>query len=70
MEEESILVDSGKKDLNEKVSFLRKEIAVLEWDIPNIRDNGLRSRKESQLKKLKKELEGLLIKACEVSQNG
>ncbi len=46
--------------IEEKINELRKKISTLVWDIPNIRNNELKSIQEKKLISYKKELKSLL----------
>ena len=46
-----------------RINELRKIISTLQWDIPNIKNNRLRAKKESDLIRYKAELDELLEKA-------
>lgn len=48
--------------IQNKIQELRKTIYLLEWDIPNIKDEMLRAYKEQKLKLAKKQLEDLINK--------
>ena len=50
------------KDFERRLYELKKEISVLEWDLPNIRNNQLKEIKEKQLMHYKRELQELLVK--------
>lgn len=46
--------------INEKIKDLRRDISLLEWDMPNIKNEVMRGRKERKLKECKEELHKLL----------
>ncbi len=45
---------------HKRIEGLRKTILTLEWDLPNIKNDNLRTYRESLLKRYKNELEDLL----------
>ena len=47
---------------NSSIAELRKAISIMEWDMPNIRNDNLRAMKEFKLAQCKKELGMLLLK--------
>jgi len=47
---------------NKRINELKKTISILEWDLPNIQNNELRSIKEKELMFCKTELQTLLEK--------
>ncbi len=55
--------------IQSRVDELRKEISLMEWDIPNMKNAGLKSAKEQKLKQSKKELQDLLEKLKIISNN-
>ena len=48
------------QQIGKRIEGLRKTILILQWDLPNIKNDNLRSYKENILKQYKKELEELL----------
>lgn len=48
------------QQINKRIEGLRKNISTLEWDLPHIKNDNLRSYKEGILRNYKKELEELL----------
>ena len=50
------------KDFERRLYEVKKVISVLEWDLPNIRNNQLKEIKENQLMQYKRELQELLVK--------
>lgn len=51
---------------DKRIYELRKLVSILEWDIPNIKNNELRGVREAQLMKCKVELQMLLERRAEV----
>ena len=46
--------------LEDKINEIKKAISVLEWDIPLIKNDNIRFKKEDNLSELKNELNRLL----------
>ncbi len=53
----------------EDINYIKKRIAILEWDLPRIKNNDLSETRIKQIKRLKTKLSDLLNKK-EVIQNG
>ena len=51
-----------RREFDTRIYELKKAISVLEWDLPNIRNNQLKEIKEKQLMQYKGELQELLVK--------
>ena len=47
---------------DKRINELKKTISILEWDLPNIKNNELRSIKEKELMFFRAELQTLLEK--------
>ncbi|MBW2984276.1 hypothetical protein KY361_04125 [Candidatus Woesearchaeota archaeon] len=60
-----------ENSFEDEVEKFKREIALLKWDIPNLRNSELKSAKEQELRKHEEELQRLLAnKKLEVVSNG
>lgn len=46
--------------INERISSLKRDISIIEWDMSNIKNNDVKSRKERVLQKCREELQQLM----------
>lgn len=54
--------------INERIQNLRKNISLLEWDIPNIKNEVIRSKKEEFLRECKQELSKFIWKKSPIDE--
>lgn len=47
--------------INQRITELKRNISLLEWDIPNIKNDELSSFKKRKLRQYRKELDRLMF---------